>query len=102
MIRVDGECVSINPRQPLVALLEGPTFDADGYQRAKRINGSFVCTRCELIGVLVEDVECWVEGPRGLWYASEWGTGYGFCDECQLAVHEGFDEDYVIDLREGL
>lgn len=99
-LRVDGECVSINPQVPLVAMLEGPAFDDRGRQQAKRINGSFVCPRCSFVCALLEDVEEWVQGEDGRWYANAWGTGYGFCDACNIAVHEGFDEDYVIDLNE--
>jgi hypothetical protein len=50
---------------------------------------------------MFEDVECWVEGKDLRWFASEWGMGYGFCTECDIAVHEGFGEDYVIDLKAG-
>jgi hypothetical protein len=91
-----GDAVSTNPQDPLVAIVEGPTWK-DNRQQAKRINGSFICPECDLIWPMFEDVEEWTERD-GKWYASQWGTGYGFCNECNIAVHEGFDEDYVIRL----
>lgn len=96
MKRVDGLAVSTNPTEPLVALLDGPTFDANGYQRASRINGCFVCPDCDLVWPLMEDVEAWRKGDDGRYHAIEWGLGYGFCEQCNLAVHGGFDCDYVI------
>lgn len=92
-----GHCVSTSTVRPVIALIDGPSFDATGHQRASRINGSFVCPRCELVWPLIEDVEVWVQGSDLRWYANEWGTGHGFCEECQVAVFEGFDCDYVID-----
>ena len=88
--------VSTNPRKPLVQVVDGPRFDDEGYQRATRINGAFVCPECGLVWPLYEDVCAWVAGPDGRWYASEWDTGRGECELCQLSVFEGFDEDYVI------
>lgn len=98
--RVDGLCVSVTT-QPLVAMLVEPHWETDKhgarYQRATRINGHFVCPDCGLVWPLWEDVEAWIAGrDTGWWYASEWGPGYGFCQECQLAFHEGFDSDYII------
>lgn len=94
---VDGPAVSINTQQPLVAFTKPPHWDK-GYQRATRINGAFVCPRCELLWPLYQDVEAWTF-RRGRHYALEWGMAYGFCEECEVAVHEGFDEDYVIDCK---
>lgn len=100
-MRVDGLAVSTNTQRPLLALLDGPTFDSDGYERATRINGAFVCPECDVVWPLVEDVEVWTVGDDGRWYAKEWGMGHGFCEECQVAVFEGFDCDYVIDCGGG-
>lgn len=91
-----GEAVSISTVEPLVAFLELPHFDSDGYERARRINGSFACPDCGLIWPLIEEVEAWVMGNRGRWIASEWGLGVGFCEKCEIWVHAGFDCDYVI------
>jgi hypothetical protein len=62
-----------------------------------RENGSFICPDCGLLWPMYEDVEEWIE-HNGKMYAKEWGLGHGQCPECNLVVHEGFDEDYVIRL----
>ena len=95
--RVDGLAVSINPLVPLVALLDGPTFDELGYQRATRINGCVACTKCSLLLPLVEEVEVWTL-HNNRWLATEWGMGRADCDSCGLVIVEGFDADYVIDV----
>lgn len=92
---IDGDAVSIRTDRPLVALIEPPHWDDEGYQRAKRINGSFVCPDCGLVWPLYEDVDCWVNRD-GKHYAKEWSTGYGYCEECAVGVFEGFDTDYVL------
>lgn len=96
--RVDGLAVSIDPQEPLVALLSGPTWDSDGYQRAERINGAVNCPGCGDVLPVVEDVCEWQQGADGRYHATEWDTGHAWCDQCDLCIVEGFDHDYVIRL----
>lgn len=95
--QIIGPAVSTSTQRPLLALTVAPHWEK-GYQKATRINGAFVCPRCDLLWPLYQDVEVWTF-LRGRHHALEWGPGYGFCEECEIAVHEGFDEDYVIDCR---
>jgi hypothetical protein len=91
--------VSTNPQRPLVKVIDGSRFDEVGYQRATRINGSFVCPDCGLVWPMYEDVCAWARGPNGKWLATEWDTGRGECEICGVVVFEGFDTDYVFRSR---
>jgi hypothetical protein len=79
----------------LVKVIDGPYFDDDGYQRATRINGAFVCPDCCLVWPMYEDVCAWRKYPDGKYHAIEWDMGHGECEICGVVVFEGFDEDYV-------
>jgi len=93
-----GECcpVDIQSDRPFVVLIDGPKFDPRGYQRATRINGGVWCPRCGLWLPSVEDIEAWIESDDGRWLANEWGLGIAWCDQCEIAIVDGFDTSYVI------
>ena len=99
--RVDGPAISTNPQRPLVALLEGPAWDKDNRQRAKRVNGCAACPDCGLLWPCIEEIGVWSDlRGNGKWYGIEWDTGTAFCEECEIAIVGGFDCDYVIRTKE--
>lgn len=80
-------------------MLSGPTFDADGYQRAERIHGIAQCPDCGLWWPLIEQVEAWRHGRgkyRGKHLAIEWGPGTAECLECGVVLVDSFDGCFVI------
>ena len=76
---VDGLACSADPTEPLLAML---ALDPD---ETTRINGAYVCPKCELVWPVLEDLE-----------DGEWGLGYGVCLECSLAFFEGIDQDLFL------
>lgn len=101
MKRIDGPAISTNPQVPLVAILEGPAWDKDNRQRARRVNGCVPCPECGLLWPWVQEVEAWTRADDSTrWFATEWDLGTAFCEECEIALVGGFDHDYVIRTKE--
>jgi hypothetical protein len=72
------------------------------YIHGRRICGSFTCPDCQLSWPLEQEIEEWTDKGRKtkqgriIMEATSWGMPFGFCEKCDLAIHGGFDEDYVI------
>lgn len=102
--RIVGWCCPVDGDQrPFTRLIEGPHFDAEGYQRASRINGIAQCPDCGLWWPLVEEIEAWTDGSSipsgkfaGKWVASEWGPGVANCLECDVVIVDSFDGTYLL------
>lgn len=69
------------------------TWRVSGWRDA----GVAECPDCHKDIDLIEEVEEW-EANTGRITAGGWGLPHGYCESCHLAVHMGFDEDYVIRL----
>lgn len=66
-------------------------YDADGYERTKRINGVLQCPHCGLYWPIIEEPEAWTRDDRGRWRATEWGPGTAECLQCKRVFVDTFD-----------
>lgn len=77
--------------EPFVVLIRKPRFDAEGTQRAKRINGSVECPKCGLYWPMVEDIGEWTQGDDGRWHSRGWNHGFAECLICGLVFADTFE-----------
>lgn len=90
-----GFAVSADPDDCHVAVIRGPWYDEDKYERAERVDGHVFC--CGFAWPLVEDIEAWVEdGTLGFWRAAEWGPGTAECFECGTIYVDTFDGCFAL------
>lgn len=75
-------------------------FDADRYERRKRLDALANCPEC---GAEVEcwaDTEEWTETPTGFWRHSSYGGSMGVCEKCSLLIADCLSDGFqVFDLN---
>ena len=95
-----GECVPVEEYADGWQVMIERELDDEHYERRHRMCGTFECPKCGLVWPLHQETEDWTEAENGAWVHAGYGMPNGWCQICNLAVHAGFDEDYVIDLNE--